>query len=165
MRPPSLGRFERAEEVAEQSFELPDLVRIEPRQQLAVALRQGGDGGVDHLEALVGELDDHAPSIVRVAKSAHETTPLESIDPARHACGREHQPSAQSCGREPKRGSSDPQGTQGADFATAKPELVEDSFLPLRQERPDAAQACGHLERIDLELGPRRDPAAEDAIG
>jgi len=60
---------------------LRDLVGIEARQQLPIALGNGGDSLVDEPPALVGELDDHASSVIRVWEATDETSPLESIDP------------------------------------------------------------------------------------
>jgi hypothetical protein len=77
VRPPSHGQLERAHELAQQRLEVPDLLRIEPFQELAVARRQGGDGGVHHLEALV---------------AAQQAAPLESIDPARDAADESNKP-------------------------------------------------------------------------
>jgi len=59
----------------------------------------------------------------------------------------------------------DAQGAECARLAPAQTEATEDRLLPLGQERSDPAQASGHLERPDLEVGAGIAPAAEDTIG
>ena len=63
------------------------------------------------------------------------------------------------------RRASDPERAQRANLAPTKTESTEDCLLPLGQERSDPAQASGHLERPDLEVGAGIAPAAEDTIG
>jgi hypothetical protein len=63
------------------------------------------------------------------------------------------------------RRAGDPQGTERAHLASVQPEAVEDRLLPLGQERPDPAETGRHLERLNLEFGPRVEPATKDAIG
>ena len=165
MRPPSLGRFERAQERAEQSFELPDLVGIEPLQQFAVILRQAATAAstTSRPSSVNSTITPRRSSGSRSRRTRprRSSRSIRLVTPADESI----RPLPSRVGESRNRGPSDPQGTQGAHFATAKPELVENSFLALRQQRPDAAQACGHLQCIDVELGPRRDPAADDAIG
>ena len=74
--------FQARQELLQKGLKLRDLVGIEARQQLPIALGNGGDGLVDEPRALIGELDDHASSVIRVWEATDETSPLESIDPA-----------------------------------------------------------------------------------
>ena len=56
------------------------------------------------------------------------------------------------------------QGAERSYLAPTQTEATDDRFLPLCQERPDAAQATGHAERIDLELGACVAPGSQQAI-
>ena len=56
----------------------------------------------------------------------------------------------------------DAQGAERSHLAAIQTEATEDRLLPLGQERPDAAQAAGHAERIDLELGRAARQAASN---
>jgi len=78
-------------ELAQEALELDDLVRLEPREELALACGVGGDCGIDDRETLVRELDDHAAPIIRIRQPPDEPAPLEPINPARHACRREQE--------------------------------------------------------------------------
>ena len=86
----SLRQLEAAQQLAQEDLELCDLLWIEPLQELAIAGRIGGNGSVHDLEALVRQLDQQPATIVRIRESTDESSPLESIDPARHARRRQH---------------------------------------------------------------------------
>lgn len=49
--------------------------------------------------------------------------------------------------------SGNAQGAQCAHFAAVQPEAAEDRLLTLGEERLDLAQASGHLECPDREVG------------
>src|SRR6476646_10511391 len=86
-----LGQLQECEELAQKAFELLDLGRIEPFEELPIADREGGDRLIDDVAPFIRQLDDHAPAIIGVVESTHESSMLESVDPARDARRRQHQ--------------------------------------------------------------------------
>ncbi len=63
---PLVDWLERGEQLLEEPLKLRDLVGIEARQELSIALGDRGDGLVDELHTLSGELDDDPTAIVWV---------------------------------------------------------------------------------------------------
>jgi len=58
----------------------------------------------------------------------------------------------------------DPERAERADLPAVQVEPAEDVLLAPGEVCTDPAQAGGHLERADLQVGPRLIPAAEQAI-
>src|SRR3954471_57495 len=55
----SVRELEAREQLSEQRLELPDLVGVQPLEELTVACRERGHGGIDGLEPRRRQLDDH----------------------------------------------------------------------------------------------------------
>ena len=71
-----LGQLQKGKDLAQEVLELFDLGWIEPVQELAIADGEGGDRPVNHIAALIGQLDDHPTAIIGVVK--RRTSPRRS---------------------------------------------------------------------------------------